>query len=77
MSERDPFNLKMESMEEGLRYIADCLEKQEIYSPSTDQFVRGPAINPLLINFARKLADGKLPGWEEWVAKKNGIQPHP
>lgn len=55
------------ALREGLRYIAHCLTANEIYSPSTDEFIHGDAVREQLSAFALKLADGKLPNWIKWI----------
>lgn len=59
-----------EALREGLKYVADCLERREIYQVSNDSFVRGDPAISLIADFARKLAEGKLPKWIEWCEKR-------
>jgi len=56
---------------EGLRFIADYLERDEIYDVSQDVMIHGDAMKRQIIDFAKKLAADKLPNWAAWVARKN------
>lgn len=49
----------------ALEYIADCLEKDEVYLVSTDEFARGAAMNPHLVAFARRVSKD-CSNWTKW-----------
>lgn len=60
-----------EALKEALLYVADGLERNEVYQIQTDSFVRREAIQPLLADFARKVGSGRqLDKWREWCERR-------
>ena len=62
----------VQAVQEGLTYIADCLEEGQLYSVSIDEFITGEEMHERLVDFARKLASGKtLEQWKKWIALRD------
>lgn len=55
-----------DALREALAYIAHCLERQEIYDVSKDEFIQGDLVRIRLIEFAKKIAKDKSPNWKKW-----------
>lgn len=56
----------------ALEYIANCLERDEVYDINRDELLRGEEGRKLLITLARKLSsDSKYRSrWAEWCEMK-------
>lgn len=63
-----------QALREALKYIADCLEKDELYLIHMDEFVSGDSMTAHLIRFARRIASDKdLANWLKWCERKAGV----
>lgn len=58
-----------EALREALKYVAECLEKDEMYLVNSDEIVRGESIKPHLAQFARRIARDST-NWLKWCELK-------
>jgi hypothetical protein len=55
----------------ALRYVANCLVKNEVYDIASDEIVNGDRAKALMVDFLRRLArdDKSFESWRVWVAR--------
>ena len=64
-----------DALREALKYIADCLEKDEVYLVASDEFARGGAMTPHLIAFARRVSKD-CSNWVRWCDLRAQLKGH-